>query len=77
MSKFSRGTVVHHKVMGIGVAINESDDNDGMVEVRMKNGQKEKFYPEELETQEEVNARNKRMSDEINAANARRIDPYS
>lgn len=43
--------------MGQGVALNELED--GMVEVRMANGQKERFYPEELETEKEYDARNR------------------
>jgi len=57
MGKFTRGTVVYHKAMGRGVAINEL--RDGMVEVRMENGQREKFYPEELESQTEVDTRSR------------------
>lgn len=41
--------------MGRGVAINEFED--GLIEVRMENGQREKFYPEELETEAEVDAK--------------------
>jgi hypothetical protein len=66
--------VIEHKVMGRGVAIDET--KEGMVKVRMKNGVVETFYPEELETDEEVQARNKRISDEINRANKNRFDPY-
>ncbi len=55
MGKFPRGTIVIHKAMGKGVAINEV--KDGMIEVRMQNGQKETFYPEELETVEEYTGR--------------------
>lgn len=62
--------------MGKGVVLNKLDD--GMVEVRMANGQKERFYPEELETQEEVTARWDRQAREMNEANRNRIDdPYS
>lgn len=57
VGKFTRGTVVYHRVMGRGVAINELED--GMVEVRMENGQREKFYPEELESENEFDARNR------------------
>lgn len=57
MSKFPRGTVVWHKVMGKGVAINEVEG--GMIQVRMVNGHIEKFYPEELEAESELDARNK------------------
>lgn len=64
MGKFTRGTVIYHKVMGQGVAINELED--GMIEVRMANGQKERFYPEELETEEESNARNRNSIEDKN-----------
>ena len=65
MGKFTRGTVVYHKVMGKGVAIDELED--GMIQVRMENGQKESFYPEELETEEEFDARNRdKISDDKN-----------
>jgi len=75
--KFSRGTVVHHKVMGKGVVLNEGDD--GMIEVRMANGIPQKFYPEELESDEEVQIRNRNQIAEVNRANeerAKRLDPY-
>lgn len=42
--------------MGIGVVLNDVD-KDGFVEVRMANGHIEKYYPEEMETHEEVLAR--------------------
>lgn len=77
MDKFPRGTVVHHKVMGKGIAINNTDKEK--VEVRMANGQIEKFYPEELETEDEVIAQWRRQSEEANRANRNRIDeldPY-
>lgn len=60
MTQFLRGTVVHHKVMGKGIAINEVEEKgEKMVEVRMENGHIEKFYPEELENDEVVQARNR------------------
>ena len=65
MGKFTRGSVVYHKVMGKGVAINELEG--GMIQVRMENGQKESFYPEELETEKEFDARNRNeISDDKN-----------
>lgn len=57
MNKFTRGTVVYHKVMGKGVTINQTQE--GMIEVRMVSGLIEKFYPEELETEHDVDAKNK------------------
>ena len=78
---FARGTVVHHKVMGKGIAINEVDDKgEKKIEVRMENGHIEKFYPEELETDDVVQARQRRQIDEVNKANeelAKKLDPYS
>lgn len=78
---FTRGTVVHHKVMGKGIAINEVDDKgEKKIEVRMENGHIEKFYPEELETDDVVQARQRRQIDEVNRANeelAKKLDPYS
>ena len=78
---FPRGTVVHHKVMGKGIAINDVDDNgEKKVEVRMANGHIEKFYPEELESDDEVQSRYRRQIDEVNRANderAKRLDPFS
>lgn len=65
MSKFIRGTVIEHKVMGIGVVLNEVDDK-GFVEVRMANGHIDRYYPEELETHEEVVARQIARSVQIN-----------
>lgn len=76
--KFTRGTVVHHKVMGKGVVLNETEDE--MIEVRMANGIPQKFYPEELETDEEVQARQRRQIEECNRANeerGRKLDPYN
>lgn len=57
MGKFTRGTVIYHKVMGKGIAINELEN--GFIQVRMENGHTENFYPEELETESEFDARNK------------------
>lgn len=78
---FARGTVVHHKVMGKGIALNEIEvKGDKMVEVRMKNGQTEKFYPEELESDEVVKARDEAMAEEINRSNKNRwseADPFA
>lgn len=56
--KFERGAVVHHKVMGKETALKEVDENgEKKIEVRMSNGHIQKFYPEELESDEEVKAR--------------------
>lgn len=78
---FARGTVVHHKVMGKGIALNEVEEKDEKkIEVRMENGHIEKFYPEELETDEAVQARNRNQIEEVNRANeerAKKLDPYS
>lgn len=63
MTKFVRGTVVDHKTMGMGVVLNDVDDK-GFVEVRMSNGHIEKYYPEELETHEEVIARQRARFEE-------------
>lgn len=77
---FARGTVVHHKVMGKGIAINEVDEKgEKMVEVRMENGHIEKFYPEELESDDVVQARYERQAEAINRSNeerAKKLDPY-
>ncbi len=81
MTQFARGTVVHHKVMGKGVVLNEIDEKgEKMIEVRMENGVPQKFYPEELETDEAVQARNRNQIDEVNRANeelAKKLDPYN
>lgn len=78
---FARGTVVHHKVMGKGIALNEVDEGgEKKVEVRMDNGHIEKFYPEELEADDVVQARQRRQIDEVNRANeelAKKLDPYN
>ncbi len=60
MDKFTRGTVIHHKVMGRGVIINEADAKS-LFEVRMVNGHIERFYAEEMETEAEVDARIQRQ----------------
>ncbi len=78
--KFTRGVVIHHKVMGKGIVLDEVDDGDEKkIEVRMANSHIERFYSEELETDEEVQARQRRRIDEVNRANeerAKRLDPY-
>jgi len=80
MTQFPRGTVVHHKVMGKGVVLNEIDEKgEKMIEVRMENGVPQKFYPEELETNEVVQARNRNQIEEVNRANeerAKKLDPF-
>lgn len=78
--KFTRGTVVHHKVMGKGVILNKAGEGDEkMIEVRMGNGIPQKFYPEELETDVEVQARERNQIAEVNRANEERVkelDPF-
>jgi len=70
MTEFTRGTVVHHKVMGKGIALNEVEENGEIkIEVRMANGHIEKFYPEELETDAVVRAREQNQIDKIVKAN--------
>lgn len=80
MTQFPRGTVVHHKVMGKGIALNEVEEKDEKkIEVRMENGHIERFYPEELETDEAVQARNRNQIEEVNRANeerAKKLDPF-
>ena len=72
---FPRGTVVHHKVMGKGIALNTVGDGDEKkIEVRMENGHIEKFYPEELESDDVVQARYQRKVDEANRANRERAN---
>lgn len=67
---FTRGTVVHHKIMGKGIALRQVDEGgEKKIEVRMANGQLEKFFPEELETDEEVQARERKKTEEIVRAN--------
>jgi antitoxin component YwqK of YwqJK toxin-antitoxin module len=73
MTQFTRGTVVHHKVMGKEIVLNEVDEKgEKMIEVRMENGVPQKFYPEELETDEVVQARNRSQIEEVNRANEER-----
>jgi len=80
MTQFPRGTVVHHKVMGKGIVLNEVEENgEKKIEVRMENGHIEKFYSEELETDEVVQARNRNQIAEVNRANeerAKKLDPF-
>lgn len=80
MTQLIRGTVVHHKVMGKGVVLNEVDEKgEKMIEVRMENGVPQKFYPEELETDEVVQTRRRSQIEEVNRANeerAKKLDPY-
>lgn len=73
MTQFTRGTVVHHKIMGKGVVLNETEEKgEKKIEARMENGHVEKFYPEELETDNEVQARNKAKLAEAKRANEAR-----
>jgi len=80
---FPRGTIVHHKVHGgaSGTAINDVDvKGDIMVEVRMANGVIEKFFPEELESDETRKARWAVEGEAANRANQNRWgedDPYA
>lgn len=67
MEKFKRGVVVYHKVMGKGVVIDTAEG--GMFKVRMANGVVETYYPEELETEDEVQAKAEEVSRQINAKN--------
>lgn len=75
---FTRGTIIHHKVIGKGIVLNELEENgEKKMEVRMENGHIEKFYPEELETDEEVQARDRRMVEEIVRSNEERAKKWS
>lgn len=80
MTQFPRGTVVHHKVMGKGIVLNEVEENgEKKIEVRMENGHIEKFYSEELEADEVVKTRNRNQIAEVNRANeerAKKLDPF-
>lgn len=81
MNQLVRGTVVHHKIMGKGIVINEvnNDKNEKMIEVRMSNGHIEKFYPEELETDDVVRSRHRQEMEEVNRVNremAKKLDPF-
>lgn len=74
---FNRGIVVYHKIMGKGIVLKEIEENDEKkIEVRMANGHIEKFYPEELETNETVQARNQRQTDEDVKANEERAKKW-
>lgn len=67
---FNRGDVVHHKIMGKGIVLGEvSDNGEKLVKVRMTNGNIEKFYPEELETDEVVKGRARAQIEEVNRMN--------
>lgn len=69
--KFVRGVVIYHKVMGKGVVLNQIDEEK--FEVRMMNGQIEHFYPEELEIEEEIKDRSRKIAKEVQAANRKRL----
>jgi hypothetical protein len=74
---FKRGDIVHHKIMGKGIVLNlVQENNEEKVEVRMANGHIEKFYSEELETDELVKARNREYSHEIARGNEERAKRY-
>lgn len=75
---FKRGVVVHHKVMGKGIVINEVKENEEtMIEVRMANGHIQRFYPEELETDEAVQDRYRRQAEEVARGNEERARKLS
>lgn len=80
MTQFPRGTIVHHKIMGKGIALNEiKEKGENKIEVRMANGHIEKFYPEELESNDTVSARKKAQLREVEKANedlAKKLDPF-
>lgn len=70
---FTRGTVVHHKVLGKGIVLNElEEEGEKKIKVRMANGHIEKFYSEELETDEVVQERDRRMVEEVVRGNEER-----
>jgi len=60
--------------MGKGVALNELPD--GKIEVRMENGNVEKFYAEELETEAEVQQRDRDTARRMSEAMRENYDPY-
>ncbi len=75
---FKRGDIVHHKIMGKSVVLNILKDKDEeKIEVRMANGHIEKFYPEELETDIVVQARDRDQIEEIMKSNEERAKKFS
>lgn len=75
---FKRGDIVHHKIMGKGVVLNiVTIKDEEKVEVRMSNGHTEKFYPEELETDAIVQARDRDQIEEVVKSNEERAKKWS
>jgi len=70
MEKFIPGIVCYHKAtkyrcVVIGVT-------DQIVKVRDEKNQEQDYYPQELETEAEINARNEAFTAEINKADEER-----
>lgn len=78
MEKFQPGIVCYHKATKHRCVVIKTTDD--IVKVRDENGKEQDYYPQELETEAEVDARNNAVAEEINRANQNRWgddgDPY-
>ena len=67
MEKFQPGTVCYHKATKHRCVVIKTTEE--MVKVRDEKNQEQDYYPQELETEAEIDTRNRALSEEVNRAN--------
>lgn len=70
MEKFKPGTVCYHKATKYRCVVIKATDE--IVKVRDEKNQEQDYYPQELETETEINARNDAQIAAINRENEER-----
>jgi len=77
MDKFQPGIICYHKATKHRCVVLKI--NGEMVTVRDEKNQEQNYYPQELETEDEIEARNRAQTEEFNRVNKNRWggdDPY-
>ncbi len=70
MEKFQPGVVCYHKATKLRCVVIKTTNE--IVKVRDEKNQEQDYYPQELETAAEIEAKNAAQADEINRANKER-----
>lgn len=74
MEKFQPGTVCYHKATKHRCVVISTTTE--MVKVRDQENKEQEYYPQELETEAEIDAKNRALSEEVNRANEERAERY-
>ncbi len=74
MEKFQPGTVCYHKATKHRCVVIKTTED--MVKVRDEKNTEQDYYPQELETEAEIDARNRALSEQVNRDNEERAERY-